>query len=623
VDTTPVLGLPLMGEGQGGSSTIYNEAMQILDTSTGGGGSGTPGGSTGQVQYKSAGTAFFGTSGLVVDATRVTSLTLATPLPVAQGGTGADNPGTAQTNLQLVPGVHVQAYDAELAALAALTSASDRVPYFIGAGSAALAVFTSAGRALLDDPDASAQRLTLGLKALALLDTLSTPYLDNSAVTYAKIQNLSAPLKILGRYSAGTGPTQELTLGSGLSVDGAGVITAAGGGGSYTDEQAQDAVGAMLVDSPTIDLTYTDATPSLTASVIDGSITEAKLGLTDVTTSNASTTAHGLLRKLSGTATEYLNGAGSWTIPAGGGGESYWIRGGASSTLVAPFTAFWSLEEASGDRLDRLGSLALTPVGGASLTQGVGRIGQAVAINGTPGTYLTMASAPAITMTTATSLTVCAWFYLTARTSCAYVSKGNAGANASYEYLLGLDGSQKFQVAIANGSAAQALSDTGAVPTLNAWHLVIGWFDAVANTLNLQVDNGAVVSVAATVTSYASAHALEIGRWAGWVSSPSLTGRVDMVGIGKRVLTEIERAQLWNGGAGLEYPFTITPAPYLTPQTAGDALLLASSSLTTERLEVDTGIKLGNSTGTVDGIVRWTGTDLEVRKGGAWVSLTT
>jgi hypothetical protein len=44
---------------------------------------------------------------------------------------------------------------------------------------------------------------------------------------------------------------------------------------STVTELAQDAVGAMLVDGTTIDLTYTDATPALTAEVKAGSITAA------------------------------------------------------------------------------------------------------------------------------------------------------------------------------------------------------------------------------------------------------------------------------------------------------------------------------------------------------------
>lgn len=60
-----------------------------------------------------------------------------------------------------------QPLDATLTALATLGSAADRLPYFTGVDTVAEAVFTAAGRALIDDADAAAQRATLGAEASA------------------------------------------------------------------------------------------------------------------------------------------------------------------------------------------------------------------------------------------------------------------------------------------------------------------------------------------------------------------------------------------------------------------------------------------------------------------------
>ena len=90
--------------------------------------------------------------------------------------------------------------------------------------------------------------------------------------------------------------------------------------GSLTDvEFAQDAVGSILVDSSTIDFTYNDATPSITAAVLPLGIKLDDLGAPDDNTDlDASTSAHGLLPKLPGGTTDFLRAYGTFATPAGG-----------------------------------------------------------------------------------------------------------------------------------------------------------------------------------------------------------------------------------------------------------------------------------------------------------------
>ena len=54
--------------------------------------------------------------------------------------------------------------------------------------------------------------------------------------------------------------------------------------------------------------------------------TEANLSTSDVTTNNATTAKHGLLKKLSNNANEYMDGTGNWSTPAGGGGGTITTR---------------------------------------------------------------------------------------------------------------------------------------------------------------------------------------------------------------------------------------------------------------------------------------------------------
>ena len=104
----------------------------------------------------------------------------------------------------------------------------------------------------------------------------------------------------------------------------------------YTDEEARDAVGAILSDTTTVDLTYTDAgagAGTITAIVIDASITNAKLanmvqGLIKGRAAGAGTgepvdltqaQVFAILGSGSPSSSTFLRGDGSWTTVAAAG----------------------------------------------------------------------------------------------------------------------------------------------------------------------------------------------------------------------------------------------------------------------------------------------------------------
>ena len=57
-------------------------------------------------------------------------------------------------------------------------------------------------------------------------DAVTTAKILNSNVTYAKIQNVSTNNRLLGRFTTGAGVVQEITISTGLSLDGSGNLTA-------------------------------------------------------------------------------------------------------------------------------------------------------------------------------------------------------------------------------------------------------------------------------------------------------------------------------------------------------------------------------------------------------------
>lgn len=181
-------------------------------------------------------------------------------------GTSAPNDGgTLKAEFEKIEANFIELYDLvaspdpELVALAGLTSAADALPYFTGPGAAATTTLTAFGRSLIDDANATAAQTTLALVpgtnvqaySARLADVAglspadgniivgdgSTWVAENGAtaraslglgsaataatsdflssadntVTYAKLQDVSATQRVLGRNTAGSGDPEEVT----------------------------------------------------------------------------------------------------------------------------------------------------------------------------------------------------------------------------------------------------------------------------------------------------------------------------------------------------------------------------------------------------------------------------
>ena len=117
-----------------------------------------------------------------------------TDRPIVAGGTGASTALAARANLGLEIGVNVQAYDAGLLSIAGLTTLADRSIYTTASDTYAVYTLTAAGRAILDDADAAAQRTTLGLGTAAVVNTGTsgaTIPQNDTANTFSATQTLS------------------------------------------------------------------------------------------------------------------------------------------------------------------------------------------------------------------------------------------------------------------------------------------------------------------------------------------------------------------------------------------------------------------------------------------------
>ena len=111
--------------------------------------------------------------------------------------------------------------------------------------------------------------------------------IDNDAVTYAKMQNVSAASKLLGRGSAaGSGDVEEITLGTGLSMSGTTLSSTGSGAPTDADYLVKTANGSLSAER-----VVSDSTSVVANWATGGQVSFERAALTGDVTASANSNA--------------------------------------------------------------------------------------------------------------------------------------------------------------------------------------------------------------------------------------------------------------------------------------------------------------------------------------------
>ena len=201
-------------------------------------------------------------SGLTATSATITGGTIAgiTDLAVADGGTGSSTASGARTNLGLAIGSDVQQYYAGLESIGSLGTNANQLIYTTASNTYATSSLTTAGRALLDDADATTQRATLGLGSIA------TQAASAVAITGGSIAGITDLAVADGGTGASTAANARTNLGLGTLATQNGTFSGTSSG-TNTGDQTIDLTG---------DVTGT-GTGTFAATIANDAVTGAKL----------------------------------------------------------------------------------------------------------------------------------------------------------------------------------------------------------------------------------------------------------------------------------------------------------------------------------------------------------
>lgn len=212
--------------------------------------------------------------------------------------------------------------------------------------------------------------------------------------------------------------------------------------------------------------------------------------------------------------------------------------------LLALLTAYWKLDEASGNATGHVGGFTLTDnntVGNAS------GLLYPTARDFIPGNseYLSVASNTTLrTGDIDFSFNLWAYFNSTAGTFTMLSKWGAIG-----EYLIDNNSSGNVRFVVRNSANTAFVNTPNAAVSTGAWTMITAWHDATNNILGIAVNAGTAQTTSHSGGVNLATQAFELGRSG---ASSYFDGRLSGVGFWKNyVLTAADRTFLYNGGLGV------------------------------------------------------------------------
>lgn len=210
--------------------------------------------------------------------------------------------------------------------------------------------------------------------------------------------------------------------------------------------------------------------------------------------------------------------------------------------LTDNITNYWKFDESSGNAVGAVGGVNLTNNG--SISYGTGKINNGAVFNNDNSKVFTSAS----TLSLGTAGSFSFWVNPTLGDG-GYVLDGTNGDR--YIFYINSDGSYFYHIDNTSIGTSASGKFTG-----GAWHhVVVTWDNSLGSNKEAVYINGALdrndnVSVGSSTTT------LYVGnRYSNTGGQDALAGTIDELGVWSRALSGSEVTSLYNGGAGVQYPF--------------------------------------------------------------------